>query len=79
MGIIDSFEVAPPDGQQGAGVSAVRVPLSTEQPLHPSARVQGHLAGLGWSCDLGTWHVLCFQSGGAGELGRAQEPDLPAL
>lgn len=58
MGVTDSFEVAPPEGQQGAGATAALVPLSPEQSLQPSARVPGHSAGLGWSCDLGTWHVL---------------------
>lgn len=71
MGIIDSFEMAPPDGQQGAGVTAVLVPLSTKQPLPPSARVLGHSASLGWSCNLGTWHVLSkWWSGRVGESTR---------
>lgn len=67
MGVIDSFEVASPEGQQGAGATAV----SPSPQSSPSILLQESQAT--WDGAV-TWaHGVCFLSGGAGELGRAQE------
>lgn len=72
MGILDSFEMAPPEGQAGcSGLCSAHSPVHRVVPPF-FCESPGPLSN---TCDgAATWAFdMCLQNGGAGELGRAQE------